>query len=95
MVVPQHVCEIRLKKTATMHQSSYRPLLAARLPLLFFARWWNHRGVKTLQCGSDFGDGDAHRVFTAAQNRSVTAALSSATFQPFVSAFSLANLCSI
>ena len=41
------------------------------------------------------GGGEAHRLFTAAQNCSVTAALSSATFQPFVSAFSLANLCSI
>jgi hypothetical protein len=39
--------------------------------------------------------GDAHRLFTAAQNCSVTAALSSATFQPFVSASSFANLCSI
>jgi ATP-dependent DNA ligase len=38
---------------------------------------------------------DAHRVFTAAQNWSVTAAVSSVTFQSFVSAFSLANLCSI
>src|SRR6266850_3723044 len=46
-------------------------------------------GVRTI------GGGDAHRVFTAAQNCSVTAALSSATSQPFVSAFSLANLCSI
>lgn len=35
----------------------------------------------------------AHR--TAAQNCSVTAVVSSVTFQPFVSAFSLANLCSI
>ena len=33
---------------------------------------------------------DAHRVFTAAQNCSVTALVSSATFQPFVSAFSSA-----
>ena len=39
--------------------------------------------------------GDAHRIFTAAQNCSVTAAVSSATSQPFVSAFSLANFCSI
>lgn len=37
--------------------------------------------------GSDFGGGDAHRVFTAAQNCSVTAVVSSVTFQPFVSAF--------
>ncbi len=37
----------------------------------------------------------AHRVFTAAQNCSVTAVVSSVTFQPFTSAFSLANLCSI
>jgi hypothetical protein len=35
----------------------------------------------------------AHR--TAAQNCSVIAVVSSVTFQPFVSAFSLANLCSI
>jgi putative SOS response-associated peptidase YedK len=41
------------------------------------------------------GGGDAHRVFTAAQNCSVTAVVSSVTFQPFVSAFSLANFCSI
>ena len=39
--------------------------------------------------------GDAHRIFTAAQNCSVTAVVSSVTFQPFLSAFSLANLCSI
>ncbi|MET4121352.1 hypothetical protein ABIB85_007832 [Bradyrhizobium sp. JR1.5] len=51
--------------------------------------------AKTHQRGSDFGGGDAHRVFTAAQNCSVTAVVSSATFQPFVSAFSLASLCSI
>ena len=51
--------------------------------------------AKTHQRGSDFGGGDAHRVFTAAQNCSVTAVVSSVTFQPFVSAFSLANLCSI
>jgi hypothetical protein len=38
--------------------------------------------------------GDAHRVFTAAQNCSVTAVVSSVTFQPFVWAFSLANFCS-
>ena len=38
---------------------------------------------------------DAHRVFTAAQNCSVTAVVSSVTFQPFVSAFSLANFCSV
>jgi hypothetical protein len=44
--------------------------------------------------GSDFSGGDAHRVFTAAQNCSVTAVVSSVTFQPFVSAFSLANFCS-
>jgi hypothetical protein len=37
------------------------------------------------------GGGDAHRVFTAAQNCSVTAAVSSMTLQLFVSAFSLAN----
>ena len=36
----------------------------------------------------------AHRVFTAAQNCSVTAVVSSVTFQPLVSAFSLANFCS-
>ena len=41
------------------------------------------------------GGGDAHRVFTAAQNCSVTAVVSSVTFQPFVSAFSLTDLCSI
>jgi putative SOS response-associated peptidase YedK len=41
------------------------------------------------------GGGDAHRVFSAAQNCSVTAVVSSVTFQPFVSAFSLANFCSI
>ena len=41
------------------------------------------------------GGGDAHRAFTAAQKCSVTAAVSSVTFQPFVSAFSLANFCSI
>ena len=40
------------------------------------------------------GGGDAHRVFTAAQNCSVTAVVSSVTFQPFVSAFSFANFCS-
>jgi hypothetical protein len=51
--------------------------------------------AKTHQRGSDFGGGDAHRVFSAAQNCSVTAVVSSVTFQPFVSAFSLANLCSI
>ena len=51
--------------------------------------------TKTHQRGSDFGGGDAHRVFNAAQNCSVTAVVSSVTFQPFVSAFSLANLCSI
>ena len=84
-----------------MRQSLHRPLLAARLslcerPITFLARWWSHRGrLKTLQRGSDFGGGDAHRVFTAAQNCSVTAVVSSATFQPFVSAFSLANLCSV
>jgi hypothetical protein len=39
--------------------------------------------------------GDAHRLFTAAQNFSVTAALSAATFQPFVSASSRAILYSI
>jgi hypothetical protein len=44
--------------------------------------------------GSDFGGGDTHRVFAAAQNCSVTAVVSSVTFQPFVSAFSLANFCS-
>ncbi|XIA63369.1 hypothetical protein ACFIOY_29990 [Bradyrhizobium sp. TZ2] len=56
----------------------------------------DHRGrAKTHQRGSDFGGGDAHRVFTAAQNCSVTAVVSSVTFQPFVSAFSLANFCSI
>ena len=44
---------------------------------------------------ADGAGGDAHRVFTAAQNCSVTAVVSSVTFQPFVSAFSLANLCSI
>lgn len=56
----------------------------------------DHRGpAKTHQRGSDFGGGDAYRVFTAAQNCSVTAVVSSVTFQPFVSAFSLANLCSI
>ena len=36
---------------------------------------------------------DAHRVFTAAQNCSVTAVVSSVTFQPFISAFFLANFC--
>src|SRR6185295_13816243 len=41
------------------------------------------------------GGGDAHRVFTAAQNCSVTAAFSLSTSQPFVSAFCLANLYSI
>ena len=46
------------------------------------------------QRGSDYGGGNAHRVFTAAQNCSVTAVVSSVTFQPFVSAFSLANFCS-
>ena len=55
----------------------------------------DHRGrAKTHQRGSDFDGGDAHRVFTAAQNCSVTAVVSSVTFQPFVSAFSLANFCS-
>ena len=49
---------------------------------------------KTQQRGSDFGGGHAHRVFIAAQNCSVTAVVSSVTFQPFVSAFSLANFCS-
>jgi hypothetical protein len=54
-----------------------------------------HQGrAKTHQRGSDFGGGDAHRVFTAAQNCSVTAVVSSVTFQPFVWAFSLANFCS-
>ena len=38
---------------------------------------------------------DAHRVFTTAQNCSVTAVVSSVTFQPFVSAFSLAKFCSV
>jgi putative SOS response-associated peptidase YedK len=37
---------------------------------------------------------DAHRIFSAAQNCSVTAVVSSVTFQPFASAFSLANFCS-
>ena len=50
---------------------------------------------KDASAGSDFGGGDAHRVFTAAQNCSVTAVVSSVTFQPSLSAFSLANLCSI
>jgi hypothetical protein len=45
--------------------------------------------------GSDNWRRAAHRIFTAAQNCSVTAVVSSVTFQPFVSAFSLANLCSI
>ncbi len=62
----------------------------------WIARRRDHRGrAKTHQRDSDFGGGDAHRVFTAAQNCSVTAVVSSVTFQPFVSAFSLANLCSI
>ena len=39
--------------------------------------------------------GIAHRAFIAAQNCSVTAVVSLVTFQPFVSAFSLANFCSI
>ena len=39
--------------------------------------------------------GDAHGVFIAAQNCSVTAVVSSVTFQPSLSAFSLANLSSI
>src|SRR6476660_10267644 len=56
----------------------------------------DHRSrAKTHQRGSDFGGGDAHRLFTAAQNCSVTAVVSSVTSQPFVSALSLANLCSI
>jgi hypothetical protein len=38
---------------------------------------------------------DAHRVFTAAQNCSVSAVVSSVTFQPFVSAFYLAKFCSV
>nr|QIG93491.1 hypothetical protein G6P99_13905 [Bradyrhizobium sp. 6(2017)] len=66
--------------------------------LFAFRLGWRHRvkaAQKTHQRGSDFGGGDAHRVFTAAQNCSVTAVVSSVTFQPFVSAFSLANLCSI
>ena len=48
-----------------------------------------------VRCFTRNGGGDAHRAFTAAQNCSVTAVVSSVTFQPFVSAFSLANLCSI
>jgi hypothetical protein len=39
--------------------------------------------------------GYAHRVFTAAQNCSVTAFVSSVTFQPSLSALSLAKLSSI
>jgi hypothetical protein len=45
--------------------------------------------------GSNFGGGYAHRVFTAAQNCSVTAFVSSVTFQPSLSALSLAKLSSI
>src|SRR5260370_21276040 len=48
-----------------------------------------------VRCFTRNGGGDAHRAFTAAQNCSVTAAVSSATSQPFVSAFSLANLSSL
>jgi hypothetical protein len=50
---------------------------------------------KDASAGSDFSGGDAHRVLTAAQNCSVTAVVSSVTFQPSLSAFSLANLSSI
>ena len=53
-----------------------------------------YRAKSAISRGPDFGGGDAHRVFTAAQNCSVTAVVSSVTFQPFVSAFSLANFCS-
>jgi len=44
--------------------------------------------IRTIDAGS------IHRAFAAAQNCSVIAVVSSVTFQPFVSAFSLANLCS-
>src|SRR4051794_4431517 len=47
-----------------------------------------------LKAKSGAPDKDSYRAMTAAQNCSVTAAVSSVTFQPFVSAVSLANLCS-
>jgi hypothetical protein len=50
---------------------------------------------KDASAGSDNRRCDAHRVFTAAQNCSVSAVVSSVTFQPFVSAFSLANFCPV
>jgi hypothetical protein len=59
------------------------------------------KSIPTVQPGprkgasAGLGGGDAHRFFTAAQNCSVTAVVSSVTFQPSLSAFSLANLCSI
>jgi hypothetical protein len=53
------------------------------------------RGNGRISGARTIGGGDAHRVFTAAQNCSVTAVVSSVTFQPFVSAFSLANFCSV
>jgi hypothetical protein len=53
------------------------------------------RDGSRVRCLTRNGGGDAHRAFTAAQNCSVTAAVSSATSQPFVSAFSWANLSSL
>ena len=56
--------------------------------LSVFADFPPQAGQRRISGARTIGGGDTHRFFTAAQNCSVTAALSSATSQPFVSAFS-------